>query len=270
MTFFEQGSKRIAADLEQASHAAHRGTLLIRCQNLRHKCRVVHTIRFTGFLGALNKGTFAHAAAVSLLARRVGAEADHIVALTARTQNRMHLNLLNHEANLPRQPMWSHYRIATGEITEIAFTEKPRRACIKFSLSVFDVVNGQLVHGAVSTGYSPPDATGSDDALIELAVKNSVTDAARPGINTVSLPTATILNIRKTAQNTIEVPLNRGTRDGFRLGQVLMVIRGGERTGRVRITTIGPTDSKATAIEGGDKIKPEDQAIGIYEIEGYQ
>ncbi len=155
--------------------------------------------------------------------------------------------------------------VLTGDVTNVAFTENPRRARITVSARLIDVTSGEFANGAIETGYSNPPAPGfqpDDEALINQALTNAAFNAVRT-INNYTLPEATVLLTRSD-----EVTLNRGVRDGLQPGQEMIVVRGNERVGRLRVVTVNPTDSIATITDPGKGIRPEDRARAIFQIPG--
>ena len=156
-------------------------------------------------------------------------------------------------------------RVMKVEITEIGVTQNPHRAHVNVTLAVTDTITGELVNGSIATGYSPPTALGSDEELILQAVKNAIINSSK-GIINVSLPTATILEVKKGK----EVRLNRGERDGIHVGDTMIVVRGNKRVGRIKVSSVGPTDSRSAIMDGGKEIRPEDQAIGMMALEDDQ
>ena len=157
--------------------------------------------------------------------------------------------------------------VASGDVTSITFSDNPRQARVTLSVRLTDVVSGELANGAIQTGYSPtppPGATIDDETLINQAT----TDAAFSALKTITnytLPEATILQTRDTS----EVQLNRGGRDGLVAGQEMIVIRGRDRIGRIRITSVASSDSRAAVTDYGKGIRPEDRARAVFQLPGY-
>jgi hypothetical protein len=156
--------------------------------------------------------------------------------------------------------------IASGDVTNIGFTEKPRRAKVSVSVRLTDVVSGELVNGAIETGYSsiPPAGMQPDD---ESLINQAISDAAYNAIKTVNnytLPEATVL--LTTAD---EVSLNRGSRDGLQTGQEFVITRGKERVGKIQLSLVSATTSIGKVIDIGKGIKPEDRARAVFKLPGY-
>jgi TolB-like protein len=157
--------------------------------------------------------------------------------------------------------------VATGDVTAINFTENPRRARVTVAIRLTDVVTGELANGAIETGYSPAPAPGfqpDDETLINQAISNAAFNAVKT-VNNYTLPTATVIGLRGSN----EVILNRGGRDGITTGLDMVVFRGGERVGKVRVTYVASTDSTATVTDSGKGIRPEDRVRAIFNLPGY-
>lgn len=158
--------------------------------------------------------------------------------------------------------------VATGDITSVRFTGSPRRAQVTLSVRMTDVASGELANGAIATGYSsppPPGFQSDDDTLINQAISNAAFNAVAT-ISNYSLPEATIL----TTRDDKEVVINRGGRDGIQEGLEMIVLRGGDRIGKIRVTRVAATDSTAAIIDRGKGIRPEDRARAIFSIPGYR
>ena len=157
--------------------------------------------------------------------------------------------------------------VASGDVTGITFTDNPRRARVTLSVRLTDVISGELANGAIQTGYSsapPPGSQPDDETLVNQAISDAAFSALK-SVNNYTLPEATILQTRDTS----EVRLNRGGRDGIVNGQEMIVIRGRDRIGRVRVTSVSSSDSLAAVIDYGKGIRPEDRARAIFQLPGY-
>lgn len=157
--------------------------------------------------------------------------------------------------------------VATGDINSIVLSDNPRRARVSLSVRLIDVASGELANGAIESGQSNPPPAGfqpDDDALISQAISNAAYNVVQT-VNNYTLPEATVIGIRPGG----EVLLNRGQRDGINSGLSMVVIRGTDRIGTVRITTVGSTDSTAVITDSGKGIRPEDRARAIFELPGY-
>lgn len=157
--------------------------------------------------------------------------------------------------------------IATGDIVDVKFTDNPRRARVTLSVRLTDVNSGELANGAIETGISPAPAPGfqaDDEKLLSDAIQNASFNVVRT-ITSYQLPTATILQVRDAS----EVILNRGGQDGITQGLEMVVFRGNDRVGRIKVNTVRSTDSTANITDVGKGIRPEDKARAVFQLPGY-
>ncbi|MBC8143767.1 MAG: hypothetical protein H7Y38_20240, partial [Armatimonadetes bacterium] len=158
--------------------------------------------------------------------------------------------------------------VASGDIVNVSFQENPRRARVSLSVRLTDVVTGELANGAIETGFSAPSAPGftpDDEALLSDAIQNAAFNAVRT-ITSYTLPSATILQIRGDT----EVILNRGAQDGVSTDLEMVVSRGTDRVGKIRVTTVRATNSTAVITDLGKGIRPEDKARAVFKLAGYE
>lgn len=152
--------------------------------------------------------------------------------------------------------------VAYGEITEISFAEKPRRARVTLTVRVTDALTGELANGAIQIGNSPPKTDAvEDDTLIQQAISDAAFSVVR-ALNNYKPLEATVL----LARGGVEVNLNAGSRDGIRRGQEMIVMRGSRFVGRIKVSSVGDTDSRAMVTDGGNGIRPEDHARAIFKM----
>ena len=157
--------------------------------------------------------------------------------------------------------------IVSGDVQDVSFTDKPRRARVTLSVRFTDVVSGELVNGAIQSGFSGAPAPGmslDDETMINQALTDAAANIVRT-INNYTLPEATVL-LNSTRD---EVTLNRGSRDGLQPGQEMIVVRGRDRVGKIRITFVESTTSVASILDYGKGIRPEDKARAIFVLPGY-
>jgi TolB-like protein len=169
--------------------------------------------------------------------------------------------LSNNDVQRLGQAIGSDY-VAYGEITEIAFTEKPRRARVTLSVRLTDTLTGELANGAIQVGTSSVKTESTDDDTL---IQQAITDAAFSVVRTMNNyrpAEATVLLVRGGS----EVSLNQGSRDGISRGQEMVVMRGGRYVGRIRVSSVGDTDSRAEVRKGGNGIRPEDRARAIFKM----
>lgn len=158
--------------------------------------------------------------------------------------------------------------VVSGDITNVSFTDNPRRARVTISVRLTDVISGELINGAIATGYSqapPPGMTPDDETLVTQALSDAAFNAVKT-VNEYTLPAATVLLVRDTT----EVTLNRGARDGMQPGMEMTVVRGNVKVAKLRITTVNSTDSIAAVVDFGKGIQPQDKARAIFKLPGYE
>lgn len=151
--------------------------------------------------------------------------------------------------------------VVYGEVQEIVFTENPRRAHVTLSVQMTDTLTGELANGAIQVGTYSSKINELDDTLTQQAISDAAFSAVR-AINNYKAAEATVLLVRGGA----EVSLNQGSRDGIRSGQEMIVMRGSRFVGRIRISSVGDTDSRAEVIDGGNGIRPEDRARAVFKM----
>ncbi|MES2461835.1 MAG: hypothetical protein V4671_14720 [Armatimonadota bacterium] len=133
-------------------------------------------------------------------------------------------------------------RVVNGEITEVSFTDKPRRAHVKLSISLMHVIIGEIVYNTSVVGSSLPAATGTDAMLIEQAIKRAAESAF---YSSCEMPTAVITTMEENSTT-----INRGSRDGIRVGDKAIVIRGNERVNFIRVFSVSASESQVQFPEG--------------------
>jgi TolB-like protein len=152
--------------------------------------------------------------------------------------------------------------VAYGEVTEIEFTDNPRRARVTLSVQLTDTLTGELANGAIQVGNSSAKPTTiDDDTLIQQAITDAAFSIVR-AINNYKAVEATVL----MARGGTEVVLNRGSRDGIRGKQEMVVMRGRDYVGRIRVSSVGDTDSRAEVMDGGNGIRPEDHVRAVFKM----
>ena len=131
-------------------------------------------------------------------------------------------------------------KFVSGEVTEVTFTDRPRRAHVTLSLSLFDVVAGELVYKTLKKGESTSKARGPDAELVAQALKQAAEAVFNPP------------PVIRTAVMTFhgpEIRLNRGSNDGIRLGDEAIQIHSNQRRRRIRINSVSGTESTAISYD---------------------
>ncbi len=153
--------------------------------------------------------------------------------------------------------------IVAGDIEAITFTGSPKQAQVTLTVKVIDIASGEPINGAVVTGFSNPRPgySGDEDTLVLEAIRNAAFEAVRTILN-YTIPEATVMTTRAGK----EVLLTRGIRGGLKSGMEMIVIRGGEAVGRIRVTEVSDSDAVGVIIESQRGIQPEDKARAVFEV----
>lgn len=138
-----------------------------------------------------------------------------------------------------------------------------RRAAVTLVIRLLDQTSGEVLNGAIQTGYSNPRVgqAGDDDTLITEAIENAAYLSVKTMVEYI-IPEATV-------QSTIgenEVMLNRGSRDGMKRGMRMIVSRDREIIGYLQIKSVSPNDSLAVVTKAMRGVRPEDKAKAIFDM----
>ncbi|MCS6949468.1 MAG: hypothetical protein RMM06_00235 [Armatimonadota bacterium] len=153
--------------------------------------------------------------------------------------------------------------IVSGEVVAVSVDGSPRTARVTILVRVTDVASGEDVNGAAVTGRSNPRIgfVADDDQLIREAISNAALEAVKT-IAAYTIPEATVLN----TLGEDEVVLNRGTRHGLKAGMEMIVLRGKEVVGRIRVTRPSASESTAKILSSTLGIQPEDRARAVFKL----
>lgn len=138
-----------------------------------------------------------------------------------------------------------------------------RRAAVTVVVRMIDQASGEVINGAVQTGHSNArvGAAVDDDRLISEAINNAAFQAVREIIDYI-IPEATIQNTIRTD----EVMLNKGARDGIRVGMRMIVTRDREIIGEIEVRQTDPNNSTASVVKYTRGIRPEDKARAVFDM----
>jgi TolB-like protein len=153
--------------------------------------------------------------------------------------------------------------IMTGDIVNTTAANNQVR--VTLSVRLIDIVSGEFVNGSVQTGTSTAAPAGLDPDR-QTQVGQAVSNAAFlivQAMSSFTLPEATVLNTSDS-----EVYLNRGSRDGISKNLEMIVTRGREQVGKIRISSVQATTSVGSVVEANKGIKPEDHARAIVKLPG--
>jgi len=159
--------------------------------------------------------------------------------------------------------------VVSGEIVSIKVDKDKMKAEVRIAVRILDVASGEWVNGAIAMGASNPRIGYTADEYTHWIVE-AINNAARRAVETMVqyiIPEATIVG----TLGTNEVLLNKGAQDGIEEGMEMIVLRSGEGgvdevVGRVRISRVAGTDSRALIIKSTRGIKPEDRVRAAYEL----
>lgn len=146
---------------------------------------------------------------------------------------------------------------------EIRGSGATRRAAVTLVVRMVDQASGEVINGAVQTGFSNARVgyATDDDKLIAEAVDNAAYLAVKTMIEYI-IPEATILNTVRSN----EVLLNKGARDGIRGGMRMIVTRDREIIGILEVNDVDPNNSTASVVKAMRGIRPEDKARAVFEM----
>jgi hypothetical protein len=156
--------------------------------------------------------------------------------------------------------------LVTGEVLAISRTKGGSQVQAVVVVRVTDATTGELVNGSLARGTSTPreGTIADDDALVDEAIGKAMFAAVRQ-MNNYNLPTATVMS----NEGPDTALLNKGSRDGLTTGLEMIVTRGDQTVGRIKVTSIEPDESVATVTDAGIGIRPQDVAKGIFTLPEY-
>jgi len=154
-------------------------------------------------------------------------------------------------------------RVASGVINNVHFeqTGQGRVAVADITVTLLAVDSEEYVNGArvVRSSTPKPGYTADDSELVDEALTLATYQAAR-SLVTSKGPAITIIGATPT-----EVYLNAGSRSGLLEGTDLVVMRFGEKVGRLKVTKIDPTNATAAITADYRGITVGDVATPIFE-----
>lgn len=157
--------------------------------------------------------------------------------------------------------------IITGTVVQVQIikSEGATQAGVMIACQMLDISTEEPITGTVVTGKSSPkyDYTGDVDILVDEALNKAAYQIAQHFISFAvrGVPEFTILT---TMGN--DVLLNAGSRQGIKEGMEMVVLRRGEKVGRIRVKEVTLTDATATIIEAPRGIQGGDKARVVYEM----
>jgi hypothetical protein len=156
--------------------------------------------------------------------------------------------------------------VVTGEISFVRVDAKqtPKTVRVGLKVRVQEATTGDLLNGAAQIGEARARPGVSDnEALAMEAVSNAAVLSVRQ-ILAYNLPVATVLSLVGSAGAPLIALINRGSRDGVVPGMEMIVLRRGQVVGKIRVTTVFPTDAEAEVIDNTLGVNIEDKARAIF------
>lgn len=156
--------------------------------------------------------------------------------------------------------------VVTGEISFVRIDTKatPKTVHVGLKVRVQEATTGDLLNGAAQIGESKARPGVSDnEAMAMEAVSNAAVLSVRQ-ILAYNLPVATVLSLVGAAGAPLIALINRGSRDGVAPGMEMIVLRRGQVVGKLRVTTVFPTDAEAEVIDNTLGVNIEDKARAIF------
>lgn len=157
--------------------------------------------------------------------------------------------------------------IITGTVVQVQVAQSngATQAGVMLACEMLDISTEEPITGTVITGKSSPkyDYTGDVDILIDEAINKAAYQIAQHFVSFAvrGVPEFTILTTMAG-----EVLLNAGSRQGIKQGMEMVVLRRGEKVGRIKVKELTLTDATATIIEAPRGIQGGDKARIVYEM----
>jgi hypothetical protein len=153
--------------------------------------------------------------------------------------------------------------LVTGKFAgfEINNVSGGRQARVAIQVTVEDVASGLAVNGAAVITTSSVRATNTDqDTLVNEALDQAAAQAVQK-IQSQILPEATVLNTRNT-----EGLINRGARDGFLDGQIVIITRGREQVATAKVFDTEPDSASIKILKQTKGIQPGDRVRVVFDV----
>lgn len=157
--------------------------------------------------------------------------------------------------------------IVTGDVLRVLKNPKTGQWSVTLKVEMTDRSSGELVNGAIVTGDSGtrPDFSGSEDLLVDEAINKAAFAAVR-SMNERILPEGTVF-ATSSHEGQSETLLNIGSNSGVRQGMEFIVLRNREQVGRIKVTSVSPTDANAAVISTTRGVQPEDKIRAVFRLE---
>jgi hypothetical protein len=154
--------------------------------------------------------------------------------------------------------------IVAGEINQITISDKgAKQAKVIMSVYVYDSSSGRAVSGATGvTGISTGRVglTGGEDALVQEAIQLAALEAVAK-ISSLHIADATILFAGPE-----KVIMNKGSREGLKVGMEMLILRYGEYVATVKLGEVSGDDATGSILDSAKGVRPGDKARAIFPV----
>ena len=155
--------------------------------------------------------------------------------------------------------------IVTGELSFVKVEGKraPKRVTVGMKVFVRDSNSNDLTNGAAQVGISESRPGQTDDMAL---ANESVGKAAILSVKQIlayNIPEGIVMSSVGSG-NSVQIIINRGSRDGIQEGMQMVVLRNRQKVGRIGITHVFPGDSEAKVLDNTLGIGPEDHIRAIF------
>lgn len=156
--------------------------------------------------------------------------------------------------------------IVTGAVEKVIISKNPTRAKVVMSVYVYDAHSGRAISGAapvegLSTGRV--GMTGGEDVLVQEAIQLGALEAISR-INSLQLKDATV-----TYAGADRILINKGTRDGFKGGMEVLILRHGDYVATVKLSEVSADDAQGSVMDSTKGVQPGDKARAIFPVESF-
>jgi len=156
--------------------------------------------------------------------------------------------------------------IVSGTVERVIITKNPMRAKVIMSVYVYDAHSGRAISGAggvegLSTGRA--GMTGGEDALVQEAIQLASLEAVSR-INSLRISDATVL-----FADASRVYLNKGTRNGFKAGMDVLILRQGDYVATVKLNQVSGDDAEGAIKESTKGVQPGDKARAVFPVDNF-
>ncbi len=155
--------------------------------------------------------------------------------------------------------------VVTGEIAFVAPVVKsePKQVVAGLKVMMRQPGSPELINGAAQIGEARARPGLSDDeSLAQEAVDNAAVLCVKQMLAT-NLPEGTIVST-VGQPSSLQILINRGSRDGVQQGMQMIVTRERQRVGKIQVTNVFAADSEAKPVENTLGIRPEDKVRAIF------